>query len=814
MLRSYLQTAVRNFIKRKGYSILNLVGLTIGMTSCLLIFEYVAFERSFDNFHAHADRIFRVQETDYQNGRLAVNWAATSPAVGPTLKREFPEVGKVCRLIQYELLLSNDARSVRSYENRSFAADSSVLSMFQLPLVKGDPAAALRGVNKLLLSEETARKYFGSENPLGKTLTFRYSGLVRNLEVTGVFKALPPNSHLILDVLFSYSTYSDIVGSYGDANDPTETAWHWTDFYTYIELRPGTDRRAFEAKLPAFMGRHYNDLPKHRFVNDSIALQLFPITGIHLYSHYGDEAEASGDGSSVSFLFVIAFFIAAIAWINYINLATARSLERAREVGVRKVLGAGRTDLIRQFLIESLLLNSVVLFLALATTWILSPLFDQLTGRSIHKLPLRYCEIFAALFLAGTFLSGIYPAFALSRYHPIAVLKGVFKNSASGQLLRKGLIVAQFTTSILLIAGTIIIYEQVQYMRSRQLGANIDQTVVLGGVQSMTDSAYGSVFPAFKKEILQINGVEGIAGSSNVPGQEIGWYTSWQRLDNAARNNYTLVHLGVDDDFIPNYGLKIIAGRGFSKDFPGDRNAVLLNTTAMKTLGYANPSEAVGKWLHANQRIIDTVQVIGVIADYHQEGLQKAIRPMAVILRPTSPAFYSIRINASATARTLAAIKKVWDRQFPADPFDHFFLDEYFDRQYGENQRFGTVFGLFAVLAIAIACLGLLGLSAYNVIQRAKEIAIRKVMGASVQHLLYILSRNFLLLVALAFVIAIPATWWAMDSWLQEFAYRIPIGWWIFAATGALAFSIALLTVGIQALRSALANPVKSLRTE
>lgn len=814
MFNSFLQIAIRNFAKRAGYSILNLLGLTIGIASCLLIFKYVAFERSYDNFHPNADRIFRVQESDYQNGRFVVNWATTSPAIGPALKKEFPEVEKTCRLMEYGLMLSNDARHVKSYENRSLAADTSVLSMFQLPLVKGDPATALKGVNKIILSEERARKYFGSENPLGKTLTFRSSGLLRNLEVTGVFKALPPNSHLILDVLFSYATYSDIVAKYGATNDPTETAWEWTDFYTYIELRKGTDRYGFEAKLPAFLARHYNSLPEHKSRNDFITFQLYPISDIHLDSHYRNEAEANGDRDSVTFLFLIAFFIATIAWINYINYTTAHSLERAREVGLRKVLGAFRTDLIRQFLVESLLLNGTALLLALALAWIMGPLFNRLTGRPLHSLPVHYWEIFAGLFVAGSFLSGIYPAFALSRYRPMAVLRGHFKNSEGGQLLRKGLIVGQFAVSFLLIAGTITVYEQVHYMRSQQLGADIDQTLVLRGVQSMKDSTFESIFPAFEREIMQTGGVLSITGSYNVMGQEIGWSGSWQRLDDAAKSNYTLVQLGMDYGFIRNYGLKILSGRAFSKEFANDRRTVLLNKAAVRALGYAKPADAVGAWLHANQRGIDTVRVIGVVEDFHQEGLQKAIRPMALILRTGSAFFYSVRIDAVRTSQTLAAIKKVWDRQFHDDPFDYFFLDEYFDRHYVENRRFGMVFGLFALLAIIIACLGLLGMSAYNVILRTKEIGIRKVLGASAPHLLYILSRDFMLLVVLSFVIAIPATWLVMDDWLRQFAYRIDIGWWIFAVAGVLAFTIALVTVSIQAMRGILANPVESMRTE
>jgi putative ABC transport system permease protein len=814
MLSSFLQIALRNFTKRKGYSILNLIGLTIGITCCLLIFEYVAYERSFDGYNTNGGRIFRVQESDYQAGRFVSNWATTSPAVGPTLKREMPEVENVCRLIQYQILLSNASQRVNGFEHKCYAADTSVFSVLQLSLLQGNPATALKGINKVILAEATARKYFGSENPIGKTLAMRNGGNSRVLEVTGVFKTLPANSHLVLDVLLSYPTFSDLVGRFNKADDPTETSWGWNDYYTYVLLKPGTNWHAFEAKLPDFMNRHNNGLAENKARNDYITLQLYKLTDIHLYSHYQEEAEANGDGQSVSFLFLIAFFIAAIAWINYINLATARSLERAKEVGVRKVLGALRTDLIRQFLVESLLLNGAALVLALGITWVATPLFNQLTGRAIHQVPLLYWEIFAVLFVCGTFLSGIYPAFVLSRYHPVAVLKGLFKNSAGGQLLRKGLIIGQFTASILLIAGTIIVYRQVHYMRSQQLGVKIDQTVVLNGVESMQDSAYRQIYPAFRQAMLRLKDVKNIAGSSNVMGQEITWSTSWQRLGTGSKTNYTLLHLGIDYDFIANYGLKVIAGRPFSMDFPTDKKGVILNETAVKALGFAKPADALGKMLHGDQSSIDTVHVVGVVADYHHEGLQKAIPPMAILLRTGAVGYYSIRIGTANTPQALAGIKRVWDQFYPNDPFHYFFLDEFFDQQYAENQRFGTVFGLFAGLAIIIACLGLLGLSAYNVIQRTKEIGIRKVLGASVRHLLFILSRDFLLLVAVAFLVAVPVTWWVMHSWLQGFAYRIPIGWWTFGLAGVVVFSIALLTVGFQALSAALANPVKSLRTE
>jgi putative ABC transport system permease protein len=814
MLKSFLQIAIRNFAKRKGYSFLNLLGLTIGITCCLLIFEYVAYERSYDSYNTNANRIYRVQESDYQNGRFEVRWAPTSPGVGPALKKDFPEIENFCRLIQWTLQPNNPANNTLFHEDKVFMADTSVFSILQIPLLKGNPATALTGVSKIVLSETTAHKYFGNENPVGKTLYDDNSGRRRLLEVTGVFANLPANSHLVIDILVSYPTARHFIGADGNPKDQTQTSWTWSDYYTYIKLKPGVDPKTLEAKLPDFVNRHYNSLPENKANNDYYTLELFPLTDIHLYSHYGEEAEANGDGSSVSFLFIIAFFIAAIAWINYINLATARSLERAREIGVRKVLGALRFDLIRQFLIESILLNVLALILALIICRSVNPLFNHLTGRTIQTLPLTYWQYFAAFFITGTFLSGIYPAFVLSRYHPVTVLKGLFKNTTGGQFLRKGLIIGQFTASILLIAGTIIVYNQVRYMRSQTLGVDINQTLVLSGTSSIQDSVYNSIFNSFRQDLLGLKDVSAITATSDVPGTEITWSTNWQRLRAHPKVNYTLRHLSIDYDYFNFYRPRIIAGRAFSREFATDKKGVILNEAAIRELGYARPEDAIGEPLHANQDQIDTVHVIGVVADFHQEGLQKIITPMAIVMGQPNPNFYSIRINSKETHNSISAIRAIWQRHFPADPFRYFFLDEYVNKQYAENERFGTVFGLFAGLAIVIACLGLLGLSAYNVLQRTKEIGIRKVLGASVRNLLFILSRDFLLLVAIAFGIAVPITAWVMSSWLQEFAYRIHIGWTTYAIAGVLAFSIALLTVGLQAFKATLANPVKSLRTE
>ena len=745
--------------------------------------------------------------------------AAAMPGVAGGMMREFPEVENACRLYRGNVILGDDSRNVRIRESTIYYADPAVLPLFGVKMLAGDARTALTGPGKLLLSATEARKFFGDAKAVGKLLTI-HTGIgprPMTMEVTGVYKDVPVNSHLKMPALVSYPTLSVLSGTYGKPNDLFETSYGWTDFYTYVLLRPGANAARLEAKLVPFVDKHYNDLPQAKSTGDSLTLSLMPVKDIHLRSHYTEEAEPGGDEQSVSFLFLIAFLIIGIAWINYINLATARSLERAKEVGVRKVLGALRGELIGQFMMESLLMNSIALVVALGLTLAVNPFFVRLTDRpmpALFSMPGAYWEIFLGLFVGGTLLSGVYPALVLSRYRPVIVLKGLFKNASGGQWLRQGLIVGQFAASIILIAGTIVVYRQVQYMRNQSLGVNINETLVLRAAGSgLPDSSYQGVYTAFKGEVLQLPGVRSMTASSEVMGDEILWSTDWYRLHSPSKQVSNIFHLGVDDDFIRSYGLKVIAGRDFSRDYGRDNKAIILNQTAAKTLGIT-PEQAIGELMSGGQNNMDSMQVVGVIADYHNEGLQKAIQPLLFFLNRNTRHFYSVKIRASDPTATIVAIKKIWDRHFPGDPYDYFFLDDNFDRQYAENQRFGEVFGLFALFAIAIACFGLLGLSAYNVVQRTKEIGIRKVLGASPENLLLILSRDFLILVGVAFVIAVPVTWLAMDSWLQSFAYRIGISWWIFGLAGVLAAAIAFVTVGGQAMKAAMQNPVRSLRTE
>jgi len=826
MLKNYFKIALRNLKTNKGYTLLNLFGLVTGLTCCLVLFQYVAYQKSFDAFNSNAGQIARLRMDLHDQGTLTMQSATVFPGVAPLMKNDFPEVKNYCRLVsarvswwgvepaQVNIVLSNDDKNVKAIENTGFYADPSFLQMFTVPFLMGDTANALDGPNTMVISEDMAAKYFAGADPLGKLMTVHEGGQIYHYQITGVFKNYPKNSHLSFDYLISYKTFISLIRTLGKGREANpDMALGWYDFYDYLQLQPGTDLKALEAKFPDFCLRHHIN-EQRQIAKNRTDFYLQPLTDIHLYSHLNEEAEVNGDGKSVSFLFLVAFIIIAIAWVNYTNLATARSLERAREVGVRKLLGALRAHLIFQFLIESLLLNLASLLIALVLAVVLSPIYHRLLAGDMNfgfHLPATYTLGFTALFLAGTFLSGVYPAFVLSGYHPITVLKGAFKNSGKGQFLRKGLIIGQFATSVVLIVGTIVVFQQVSFMRNQQLGANIDRTLVLNGPVSVPDTIYRETYKSFKDELLQIGGVKSMTASTSVLGKEIYYTNGAMLLHSLTHQYYTFAFLYTDYDFVPGYDIKILAGRNFSAKFATDSSAVLLNEAATKLFGISSPEAALKESI-----IYDGApyKVVGVLADFHQLGLNTAVNPMVFVLRPQANNFYSIKLNSANTPQTVAAVEKIWNEHFPADPFSFFFLNEAFDQQYKADVQFGKVFGIFSFLAICIACFGLLSLSAYNVIQRTKEIGIRKVLGASVSGIFMMLSREMVMLVAIGILVAIPVAWFVMHLWLQDFAYRIPIQWWVFALAGIAALLIALLTVSYQAIKAALANPVKSLRTE
>jgi putative ABC transport system permease protein len=812
MFGHHWKLALRNLFKKKGHALLNLLGLGIAIACCLLIFQYVAYERSFDSYPSGADRIVRLRLDSYQQGQLAWQSATVYPAIGPNLKKDFPEVLRFCRIYDADLLLSNEEKNVRFREPKGYYADPAFLSMFRVEFLRGDPNRVLDAPYRIVLSETAAKKYFGNEDPIGKRLAVD-ANPADNLEVTGVFRDYPANSHLILNHLVSYSTMAAEQLRQGDSSNATETSFGWYDFYTYLELRPGTDWKKLEARLPAFADKYINSREWNKQHEVRACLHLIPLRDIHLYSNANQEAEVNGDGKAVGFLYLVAFLIVAIAWVNYSNLATARSLERAREVGVRKVVGALRRDLVAQFLLESLLLNLMALVIAILAAWLLVRPFNELIGSQAGaqlRLPWTYALGFLAIFVTGSFLSGLYPAVILSGYRPVTVLKGLFKNSVKGQVMRKSLIIGQFATSVVLIAGTLTIYLQVRYMQNQELGVSIKQTLVLQGAATPNDSLYGLAFQPFKAELLGQRGIQSVTASSNVMGQEIYWTNGVSRADPRYHFESTLYILGIDYDFLDAYGLKTVAGRNFSTSFATDRHAALINELALPMLGFRNAAEAIGEKIIRD----DTLTIIGVVVNYHHQGLKNAIEPMLFILRPDTRNYYSLKISSTDIQRSVAEVQTTWKNFFPRDPFQYFFLDDSFNSQYQADTRFGSVFGLFAFIGILISCFGLLGLSSYSVWQRTKEIGVRKILGASVQQLVLLLSREFLILVLVSQLLAIPVCWWVMHAWLMDFAYRIRMPWPVFVVAGFLAICIAELTVGIQALKASVANPVNSLRTE
>jgi len=815
MLKNYLRTAFRNLAKRKGFTLLNIIGLAIGIACCLLLFQYVAYEKSYDNY-AEGKNLYRMRLDSYQQGRLGWQSATVYPITGPYMKKDYAEVEDFCRLYKAELLVTNEAKQIKFAETKGYFADASAINMLNVQLLKGSKADALKGTDKIMLSESTAKKYFGDEEPVGKLLNVRSEQIIQHYQVSGVFKDYPANSHLVINYLVSYPTLGKIKRIEGDTTNTTETQWGWYDFYTYIKLKPEVDVKQFEkTKMPEFCWRYYPDLNWAKANKAHDELYFMPVQSIHLQSNYNEEAEVNGNAGSVKFMFLIALFILGIAWINYINLSTARSVERAKETGIRKVLGARRSSLIQQFLAESLVLNAASLLLAFIAVLVLTPVFNNFTGHlaspKLFTLPASYWLLFAAVFIAGTLLSGLYPAFVLSAYQPVKVLKGAFKNAAGGLVLRKALIVLQFATSIILIAGTITVYRQMKFMQQQQLGFNINQTLVLNSSQAFNDSTYRHIYQPFKTAMLRIPGVQSIAGSSSVMGKEITWTNDLKRMGSNDKT-YTCYNLGIDYDFIPSFNMSLLAGRNFNREHLTDNRTAILNEAAVKMLGYKTAQEAI------NTKVVegagDTLNIIGVLADFHYLGLQKSIDPQLILLKPDTCSNYSIKITSASMPQTIEAVKQVWAGFFPSEPFNYFFLDDFYNNQYNAAILFGKVFGVFALLAILIACFGLSGLSAYNILQRTKEIGIRKVMGASVNSLLVLLSRDFMLLILVAFVIAVPLAWWVMDSWLQSFAYKAPVSLWIFLLAGFSAALIALVTVALQAIKAAASNPITSLRTE
>ncbi|MEK6481360.1 ABC transporter permease [Catalinimonas sp. 4WD22] len=794
MFRNYFKVATRNLAKHKFYSILNILGLAIGMTCCLLIFLYVQHELSYDRFHSKVDRIYRLV-TDIKTPTETLNVGETSSPMAPYMKVDLPEVEEIVRLDDARFLLQREDQTFQ--EDEAMLADSSFFEVFSFTLLEGDPKTALKAPFSIVLTENAAQKYFGHEDPMGQRLLLEGE---YDCMVTGVMENVPENSHFTFEVLMSLSTRLEEV--YPEASD------QWGNFIntSYILLSEQTDPKTLESKLPDFLDNYISEKDRDEGMNYTLFLE--PLSQVY-FSERG--AFITGNLTNVKIFAIIAVFILLIACINFMNLATARATERAKEVGIRKVVGAIRRQVTVQFLCESLLLSLLAFAIALLGSELLLPVFNQLAGKIVALSVIQqtyYLPLFVSVAIGVGVMAGFYPALVLSGFKSVAILKGRFSSSQRGIWLRKVLVIAQFAISIILIVGTAVVYIQLDYMRKQALGFKKDQMLV---IDFRGDDVIQEKIETFKQQLAGHPQVKSIAASSSVPGEgNNGAYTEIENPDGDMQSsNVNLFY--VDHDFLAHYEMPLAAGRAFSQDFLTDTSALIVNEALARNYGYTSPEDILGK--RFSQWGVEG-EIIGVVEDYHFRPLQEEIAPMSIRLEPNRSRFFSLSLGTEDISSTIAALEQKWQNIAPQRPFNYYFLDEAFNKQYRSEVRFGQIFICFAGLAIFIACLGLLGLISYTIVQRTKEIGIRKVLGATESSLVHLLSKDFLALVIVAFLVASPIAWYVLSKWLEGFAYRVELPWWVFASAGLLATVIAMLTVSFQSIKAALANPVESLRNE
>ena len=804
MLRHFFQIAWRNLKKRKLYSFINIAGLTIGMACCVLITLYVQNERSYDRYHANSDRIYRVTQT-FRSVQPGENpgppapqdfWVWGCAPVGAALQADFPEIEKVVRFMSPNSILLQHGEK-RIQQDNILYMDSTAFDVFSWKMLYGDPHTALMAPNSIVLTRSVAEKFFGNANPVGQTL--RADNQV-NLLVTGVMQDVPSNSQFTFNGLISMVTERE-------QRSNIFSMWGYVDFYTYLLLKPNANIQRLQAQSAAFVKRHNPD-------DKGYVISFEKMTDAYLHSQAIRQPGPTGSLTNVYLFSCIAVFIMLIACINFMNLSTARSLERAREVGVRKVLGVRPSSLIRQFLAESILLSLFAGIVALLLASAGISLIGQLAGKDLAHINFFSAQMIleiAALSIIVGLVAGIYPAWFLSGFKAITVLKGKFNPSGNGISLRKALVVFQFTVSIVLIAGTIIVYRQLAFVNQRDLGFQKDQMLI---INFEGDDQVEQHIETIKTAIAGQPGVVSVAASRAVPGEFLpNGGTQIQAPDGKMGFQGPPFIYEIDFDFIPTYHIPLVAGRNYSRSFQTDSaQSLVINEAAARLFGYNNPADAVGRKFDQWGR---KGTIIGVVKDFNFRSLHQKVEPLT--LRYGYPDVLnriSVAVKGDNIPGTIAHLKSTWDKLAPQRPFLYHFLDQSFNEQYQADQQFGQLFTFFSCLSIFIACLGLFGLSTFMAQQRIKEIGIRKVLGSSQGSIVMLLSKDFIKLVSIAIVISVPLCWWVMNDWLQGFAYRIQLGPVIFLESGLIALAIALATMIWQSLRAAMANPVRSLRTD
>ena len=804
MLRNYLNITLRTFKKHKVYVFINVLGLAMGMAAGFIILQYVAFELGYDQFFEDKENIYRIQTNRYNNGELTTQWASGAAGAGFHIKENFPEVESYTTLKKSAAMFSVD----RKYFKPKFAfyASENFFKTFGNSLTRGVDSLVLREPFTVVLSEEMAERLFSGENPVGKKIR---QNDTNDFTVTGVFKDFPENSHMKFDLLYSYKTYINYSG------EDTRTAIDWDGFLNYVKLKPGTNKEELEAKFPSMVS---NLLEENERNADPLRIEfvLQPISDIHLTSNYRMEIKPNGNARTTYFLAVIGLFVLFIAWINYINLTTANSMKRAKEVGIRKVLGSFKKQLIGQFMFESAFINLIALLIAAFVAYFSIPLFNRYIGRSADFMMPEQTWFWAGIivvFVSGIVLSGFYPSMILSSFKPVTILKGAFSRSSKGSSLRKGLVIFQYLASVILITGTYVVYQQLQFLKDQDLGINLDQTMVINApIITSSDSAHTSRLNVFKSGLLSDASIAAVTTSTAIPGSSPEWNAGGIRLlqqTEEESNQYRVI--GCDNQFFEFYGLEVIAGRGFDKSYGNEENNVLVNEASLATLGIQQMTDVLNKKMYFWG---DTFNVVGVVKNYRQESPKSAYDGHIFRFSDWWNGYYSLKVQTSNISKTIAHIESNWRDVFGEQPLDFFFLDEHYERQYKSEMNFGSIFGLFSILAIVVACLGLFGLASFMTSIRVKEVSVRKVLGASFTDLWALMTRDFLILILIAIVISLPVSWWLMSRWLDNFANRINMSWQLFLIPAILLILISILTVSYHTIKTALLNPAESLKDE
>jgi putative ABC transport system permease protein len=807
MIRNYIKTAFRNLLKNKGFTAINILGLALGLATCLLIVFYVFDELSFDRFNTKADRIYRVNENVKFGGNEGIYAECPAPTAA-ALKGDFPEIEQVARFRQRG---GNQVKKGNQniQEDNMVYADNAIFDVFTLPMIDGNPGNALKETHSVVITEKMALKYFNNTKAAGKVLTFNDTSLYK---VTGVIKNIPKQSHFNFDFILSMPSLAE----------SKEDAWFSSNFDTYVLFRPGIDYKKFEAKLPEFLKKHaepqlqsilHMTFAKLEQTGDYFRLSLIPLLKIHLESNTKYDMGSKGDIKIVYIFSAIAIFILLIACVNFMNLSTARSANRAKEVGVRKVLGSSRKYLIAQFLTESVMVTLVSAIIAVAIAWAFLPLFNQVSAKELTVTPQIIgwlLPVMIVFIIVVGCLAGSYPALFLSGFQPIEVLKGKLAAGFKGGVFRSSLVVFQFSISIFLIIGTIVIYNQLKYIQNKDLGYDRDHVLIVNQVWTLGNKA-----KTFKQEVKQLAGVKGVTMTGFLPTS--GYNNNSSLFKDPVLDSKRAIQSSiwnVDEDYIPTLGIKLKAGRNFSVDMKTDSSAIIINEAAAQLLGFTNPTNQLLYLPMDNKaKVMKPFHVIGIIKDFNFKSLRENVTPL-VLFDSEDTGALSIRINSADVPALLEQVKAKWRAVSPNLQISYSFMDEDFDNNYRTEQRIGKIAISFTSLAIIIACLGLFGLAAYAAEQRTKEIGIRKVLGASITGIVGMLSKDFITLVIIAILIAAPCAWWAMHSWLQGFAYHQTFQWWIVVMAGIAAVLIAFVTISFQSIKAALANPVKSLRSE